>query len=434
MSLHIIQSDANTLAIANELTDSDAPELARALEGLKNSEGIPTVDLSAVGQVSARCIGALVAAWIDLVAAEKWFELRASDAIWHRLGVAGVARIFFHRPGSAAAVAPTSRAALFGDGVASLVAKQSAKQTPSPRSDASRNAEIDRYIERIAALEGELTEARERENTAVSERNDLGIELRGKAGEIAQLRSEIEDVRAEAEGMRGSVADLEVALERVAELERQVEEHESNKGSLAAELEVAQGRVSELECVQARAAELERVVEERALRERALAAELEDARDRASRIVGARERIVELERLAEERGAKERLLVAELADAHASIAELREAAAKKKKKARAKKRLAAKGSSSARKHSPLKKRSGAKVSKPVAAKAKPKAAARKSARKKPVTKKSAKKTPAKRTPAKKTPAKKKPAKKKPVKKKAARKTTPKKKPARRSRR
>ncbi|MHC4250600.1 MAG: hypothetical protein ACYS9X_15850, partial [Planctomycetota bacterium] len=106
MSLHIIQSDEGTLALASELTDPDAAELGRALEGLKGGDGVPTVDLSAVTRISPRCIGALVAAWTDLIAAERWYELRASDAVWELLGSAGVARVFSHRPGSTAAPEP----------------------------------------------------------------------------------------------------------------------------------------------------------------------------------------------------------------------------------------------------------------------------------------------------------------------------------------
>jgi len=240
MSLHIIQSDANTLAVAGELADADAPELAGALDGLWRSGDVPTIDMSAAAAISPKCIGALVAAWVDLVAGDRWFEFRASDAIWQRLSDAGVARVFFHRPGAAAGCSPampaTSRRAGYPP----------EKAPEAKRSHASVTAEIDRYLERIAGLEAALVDARERENAAVSERNDLGIQLRERSEEIARLRAEIDGARAEAEKTAGIPAELEAAREKITKLEDEVEQREARERSLADDLAQARVEIDEV--------------------------------------------------------------------------------------------------------------------------------------------------------------------------------------------
>ena len=250
MSLHIIHSDDTTLALASELTDADAPELARALEGLTGAGGVPTVDLSAISHISGACIGALVTAWVDLVARDRWFDLRAPDAVWERLGAAGVARVFFHRPGAPTGTEAPQPVTARRDGV--LAAETPAGGPTDPRSDESVNAEMDRYLERIAELEGELVDARERENALTSERNDLAVEMRGRLDELERLRAEVDTARAEAERARGTADELAGARERIAELERTALTLESRERSVAAELADARASLSGLQEAAAR--------------------------------------------------------------------------------------------------------------------------------------------------------------------------------------
>jgi len=240
MALHIIQSDAKTLAIAGELADADAPELAGALDGLWRSGDVPTIDMSAAAAISPKCIGALVAAWVDLVAGDRWFEFRASDAIWQRLSDAGVARVFFHRPGAAAGCSPAMPA------ISRRAGYPPEKAPEAKRSHASVNAEIERYLARIAELEAALVDAQERENAAVSERNDLGIRLRERSDEIAGLRSEVDGARAEAEKTAGLSAELEAARGEIARLEGEVKQREVGERSLTDDLAKARAEIDEL--------------------------------------------------------------------------------------------------------------------------------------------------------------------------------------------
>ncbi len=101
------KSAPDIVAFEGELADETLDPFEKALDVLRNSGvEVPTVDLTGVTFLSSRCVGVLVTLWVDLVEQGRWFELRASDKVWDLLGKAGVATVFFKRPGGAAARNP----------------------------------------------------------------------------------------------------------------------------------------------------------------------------------------------------------------------------------------------------------------------------------------------------------------------------------------
>ena len=96
----LVRLDAGGVAWDGDIVNEDVDGFEHALDTLRRNPQVnaPLVDLSKVHHMPSGAIGALVALWIDLINEGRWFELRASDAVWRLFDKAGIARVFFHRP------------------------------------------------------------------------------------------------------------------------------------------------------------------------------------------------------------------------------------------------------------------------------------------------------------------------------------------------
>lgn len=96
----LVRVDVAGVAFDGDIYDQDIDGFEHALDTLRRNPQVkaPLIDLTKVNYMPSRAIGALVALWIDLINEGRWFELRASDAVWSLFDKAGIARVFFHRP------------------------------------------------------------------------------------------------------------------------------------------------------------------------------------------------------------------------------------------------------------------------------------------------------------------------------------------------
>ncbi len=96
----VVSATPDAVVVDGELTDEVGEELDRGLDVLRKSEvETPIVDLTGVTYISSKSIGLLVSLWVDLIGMGRWFDLQASDCVWDVLRKAGVAGVFFKRPG-----------------------------------------------------------------------------------------------------------------------------------------------------------------------------------------------------------------------------------------------------------------------------------------------------------------------------------------------
>ena len=224
--MRVLQAGPDLVAVRGELTPAASPRFAEALEVLREAgagQRAPVVDLTEATDICGACIGALVSLWAEFLACGRYYELRASDPVWLRLRDAGIATAFLRRPSPAMAAGEPVRTSDRRTEVtkrerrpvpcapgASAETARSGQELYAARSASSVEAEIERYVERVAALEREVEEhsaarARAEEDVRAmrESRNSVAAEL-VKLKKAAKARRARE--RRAASEMRGSAA------------------------------------------------------------------------------------------------------------------------------------------------------------------------------------------------------------------------------------
>jgi anti-anti-sigma regulatory factor len=87
--------DGNRLTVIGKLVEETEPGLKRALSDLMLSDSnVVEIDLREVDSISSICIGAVVAAWIDLHACERRLQVMPSKHVLRILDMAGITQAF----------------------------------------------------------------------------------------------------------------------------------------------------------------------------------------------------------------------------------------------------------------------------------------------------------------------------------------------------
>jgi uncharacterized coiled-coil DUF342 family protein/anti-anti-sigma regulatory factor len=217
--VRILKSKSDIVALSGDLSNDVAEQVEAALDPVRDSAvDVPVVDVSGVTTLSNRCLGVLVALWADLKVRGRWFELRASDALWNTLQDRGVGRIFLPpNSGSVTSSSMRTKHASRKAGPAGLGAD--AKSVLAGRSLKSIEVEIERYVATIAQLTDSVDNAQSKVKARAAERDKLFAELRCRNADMATLREQsaaaLAEARADTAAMRLSRDEIATELVRL---------------------------------------------------------------------------------------------------------------------------------------------------------------------------------------------------------------------------